>query len=293
MRELPSWPELIRRFGLKVTRAGASFRGPCPLHGGSNGTAFVITPGKGFFCHACGENGGVLRFLELMRDPEATEWAETRRGLGTVETAAGQSWKRSPAHIRGDERLPEVAPIGPLVADHRSLRARGVAPELARAFGCGYYEGSGRMWKRIVFPVHDNDGRLVGHLGRAIGRIEPRYLCSAGLRKSQLLFNEHRARASGVDEVIVVEGPFDVLAVHGAGWPNVVATMGCTVSATQRRRLAMFDRVRILFDGDAAGQEAAATLATLLGARASIITLPPSDPASLNPAVLQALIASC
>lgn len=290
MRELPSWRQIITRYRLKLTRAGASWRGPCPLHGGKNPTAFVITEGRGFYCHNCGANGGVLQFLKLMNDPEATEWPESGFARsGGIYTAKSPS-DGSASIPRTQEDLPEVAPISPLASDHPYLRSRGVTPEVAAAFGCGFYRGSGPMARRIVFPVHDAGGRLVGHVGRSIGEEEPRYRFSRGLRKSLLLYNEHRVVALHAKQVILVEGVFDVLAVTDAGMANVVSALGCQLSIEQARRLRAFEGVWILFDDDEVGCAAAALAARWVGSRATVLQLPSADPSNLRRETLMDLL---
>jgi DNA primase len=79
----------------------------------------------------------------------------------------------------------------------------------------------------------------------------------AGFRKSLVLFNLHRALATGSRNVIVVEGFFDTLAVHQAGYPAVAGLMGSTLSRYQADLLAThFDRVVLMLDGDEAGGKA-------------------------------------
>jgi hypothetical protein len=106
-------------------------------------------------------------------------------------------------------------------------------------------------------PIHNNRGELIAYAGRAINGEEPKYRLPAGFRKSLVLFNLHRALATGSRNVIVVEGFFDTLAVHQAGYPAVVGLMGSTLSRYQADLLAThFDRVVLMLDGDEAGGKA-------------------------------------
>src|SRR5437764_10667134 len=87
----------------------------------------------------------------------------------------------------------------------------------------------------------------------------------AGFRKSAVLFNLHRAAASGSDDVVAVEGFFNCMKVHQAGFTSVVALIGTTLSAQQAKLLR--DRFRglvLLLDGDAAGQRRATAIAAQL-----------------------------
>ena len=156
-------------------------------------------------------------------------------------------------------RLQGVNPCHPYLAE------RGITSATARDFGTGFFAGPGLMSGRNVFPIHDELGRIVAYGGRSLEGQAPRYRLPAGFRKSAVLFNLHRAAASGCDEAIVVEGFFDCMKVHQAGFASVVALMGTTLSAQQQTLLV--DRFRglvLLLDGDAAGQRGATAIATQL-----------------------------
>jgi DNA primase len=118
---------------------------------------------------------------------------------------------------------------------------------------------------RMVFPIHDERGELVAYAGRVMDGREPRYLFPPGFRKSQVVFNLHRtvksaARQGGV--AIVGEGFFDCLKVHQAGYGNVVALMGASVSDRQAEMLdTYFRELVVMLDGDEAGWRARRVLA--------------------------------
>jgi hypothetical protein len=80
-------------------------------------------------------------------------------------------------------------------------------------------------------------GQLIAYAGRAINRQEPKYRFPARFRKSLVLFNLHRAIATKARTVVVVEGFFDAIAVHQAGYPAVVALMGSTLPVFQAELL--------------------------------------------------------
>src|SRR6266545_5787205 len=95
------------------------------------------------------------------------------------------------------------------------------------------------MSGRCVIPIHNEAGELVAYAGRAIDGTEPRYKLPAGFHKGQELYNLHRAiagegRGNGL---IVVEGFFDCMKVHQAGYPFVVALMGCSLTKAQEELL--------------------------------------------------------
>jgi DNA primase len=105
-------------------------------------------------------------------------------------------------------------------ATHPYLTSRGVSREMIRRFGIGLYTGKGLLRGRIVIPIHNPSGELVAYAGRAIDG-QPKYRFPAGFRKSLVLFNLHRAIATKARIVFVVEGFFDAIAVHQAGYPAV------------------------------------------------------------------------
>jgi DNA primase len=145
---------------------------------------------------------------------------------------------------------------------HPYLPARSITPHTARIFGVGFYRGTGFLQGRIVIPIHNENHQLIAYAGRAIDHSEPKYRFPAGFRKSQILFNLNRARRARPKTVIVVEGFFDTLKIHQAGYHNGVALMSCTISAQQAALLEThFARAVLLLDGDPAGRRGSASIA--------------------------------
>ena len=122
----------------------------------------------------------------------------------------------------------------------------------------------------------------------------PKYKLPAGFRKSLVLFNLHRAVASGEKTVVVVEGYFDCLCVHQAGFPGVVALMGSSLSPAQDRLLRVrFERVVLMLDGDEAGRAASRVIALRLSERGpvAVVWVPAgSQPDQLPTAAIQQLL---
>jgi len=185
-----------------------------------------------------------------------------------------------------------------LSPDHPFFKDRGITPEAVKLFGLGFCS-RGLMKDRIVFPIHRYDGKLIGYLGRTVNEItdeNPKWLLPPGLIKPKVLFNFHRV-AGVADLVIIVEGPLDLVAVHQAGFPNVVALLGkeliedASLSYDQLRLIARnFSKAVLLLDGDEDGQEAARRIAgrqaAFLWVRA--LTLPEGkDPSDLEPGALR------
>ena len=182
---------------------------------------------------------------------------------------AGAAWEGPPREPTVTKKREPLAPLGFRLRGvdprHPYLSSRGIEEATAIEFGVGFYAGPGLMSRRVVIPVHDAAGRLVAYCGRSCDGRQPRYKFPPGFAKSQVLFNLHRAAATGSSTVIVVEGFFDCLKVHQAGFVCVVALMGSVLSEPQRQRLLRFREVILLLDGDVAGRRAAAAIAAQLG----------------------------
>ena len=117
----------------------------------------------------------------------------------------------------------------------------------------------------------------MAYAGRSIDGSEPRYLFPPGFRKSQVVFNLHRAAGGSAGCAIVVEGFFDCLRVHQAGYRNVVALMGVSLSEVQEQLLLeRFQQLVLMLDGDEAGRRASQQLAARLWGKVSlsIVELP-------------------
>ena len=121
-----------------------------------------------------------------------------------------------------------------------------------------------RFRNRVMFPIHDRSGRVVAFGGRALDPdAKAKYLNSPEtelFHKGSLLFNHHRARkpAHERQQIIVVEGYVDVIAMSQAGFPQTVAPLGTALTADQCALLWALNAEPILcFDGDNAGRKAA------------------------------------
>ena len=125
---------------------------------------------------------------------------------------------------------------------------------------------------RIMIPIHSESGNLIGFAGRTMSKRAdtPKYINSPEpelFHKANELYGLHLARPAiretGV--AIVVEGYFDVIALHQAGEQRAVAPMGTALTVPQARRLLMHaDNIIFAFDGDAAGRKAALSAAPIL-----------------------------
>jgi DNA primase len=141
--------------------------------------------------------------------------------------------------------------------DHPYLVTRGLTIPTIKTFEIGHCT-RGLMRGRIAIPIHDDRGTLVAYAGRAVDQevadMKGKYRLPEGFKKSLVLFNLHRAKEHAAQGLVVVEGFLDCFKVHQAGYANVVALMGSTLSEAQEQLLlAHTDRLALMFDGDDAG----------------------------------------
>ncbi len=152
----------------------------------------------------------------------------------------------------------------------------------------GHYE---LFRNRLLFPIHDLQGRIVAFGGRVLDNSLPKYINSpetAVYHKSQTLYGLYQARDAmrHKGEALVVEGYFDVLALHRAGFAAAVATCGTALTADHARLLKRYaDKILLIFDEDAAGRKATFRAMDALlpvGLAVSVVGMPAGeDPDSL------------
>jgi len=299
-----SLTEVLRAYGvdwLKARRPG-QLEGPCPIHRGGRADAFHVSLSKNaFHCFACQAGGNVLDFVAAMERCSVCEAARRlaqRFPVSTITPAAGMG----PASgekgnwLGKNERVnqPLSFTLRGVDCAHPYLKARGIFPDTAALFGVGFYSGPGLMSGRVVVPIHDPQGRLVAYAGRSLDGTPPKYRLPAGFLKSQVAFNFHRAAVLDQETVVVVEGYFDCLQVHQAGFPSVVALMGTVLSEAQEKLLLLrFRRVTLMLDGDNSGRKATERIATQLAGKCSVrLAIVPagSQPDQLNQQEIRALL---
>lgn len=172
------------------------------------------------------------------------------RGFGQ---AVCKRWKLGYAPGRGQL----VAHLKELGFSYQEM----IAANVAVSRGGRTYD---RFYERAMFPICDEQGNAIALGGRVIGSGEPKYLNSsetALFHKSKNLFALDRAKESitASAEALVVEGYTDVIALHEAGFTNVVAALGTALTLDHVKTLSRFRvrRIVCMFDGDVAGQRAA------------------------------------
>lgn len=244
------------------------YRGRCPLHQGEGREAFHVDTAKQLFhCFSCGAGGTVL---DLVAGVEGCGVREAAEKLASWSLLASAVSRMAPA-ARGKATVTKKREVRTLrfrLRDvdgrHPYLRDRGIEEWTAATFGLGFYAGPGLLSRRVVIPIHDEVGRLVAYCGRSVDGTEPRYKFPPGFAKSQIVFNLHRAEVAA-STGIVVEGFFDCLKVHQAGFHSVVALMGAALYNRQRSLLAeRFRQIVLMLDGDETGRRARHTIASQL-----------------------------
>ena len=288
---------VLRRYQVPLRRSGRDqYRGLCPIHRGEGRDAFQANLSRNIFhCFSCGAGGTVLDFVAAM---EGCTLREAARKLMAETAVAGvaavTACRPKPTVTRKSK---PISPLGFVLHGidcvHPYLAARGIERATAQEFGIGVYRGPGILSGRLVIPIHNAAGELVAYCGRALDGTEPRYRFPAGFAKSEVLFNLHRAAATGQNRVVVVEGFFDCFQLHQAG-VAVVALMGAALSEAQQRTLLQsFHSVILMLDGDEAGRRATHTLAARLRLYASVrvVDLPDSlQPDQLSAAEIRQIL---
>lgn len=265
--------DVLSHYGVKLRRVGPDARrGKCPLptHSSRDSSdSFSISLSRNAWscqsdsCAAArsGRVGGnVLDLVALMERCSLRDAAlHLQDWFGSGTPNVEQHSRRSePNATEVIENRPLNFELHNIDQRHAYLHGRGILPETAKSFGIGLYSGHGFLQGRIVIPIHNEHAELVAYVGRAIDQQQPKYRLPAGFRKSNALYNLHRAVRTDERSVIVVEGFFDAFKVHQAGYPSVVALMGSSLSDRQAYLLTEhFDHAVLMLDGDAAGRNGA------------------------------------
>ena len=290
--------ELIER-RVPLKRSGSEFQACCPFHDEKT-PSFTVSPKKQFYhCFGCGAHGSVIGFLmqyEGLEFLDAVE--ELARAAGLEVPKSGKQQPRPDIGLYDmlqscSKFYVEELRKHPEAVDY--LKGRGLSGEICRDFEIGFAptgwhelinhlgtdnkrldllkqagmlsDGSRGQYdkfrNRIMFPIHDRRGRVIGFGGRALSDDGPKYLNSPETtlyHKGKELYGLYlaRQRTSRLDHIIVVEGYMDVVALAQFGFKNVVATSGTATTALQVELLfRSADTIVFCFDGDKAGRKAA------------------------------------
>ena len=149
---------------------GGRYRGRCPIHRGEGRDAFhVDVKRKIFHCFSCGAGGDVLDLVALLNQCTLREAALQLRDWFPGAAMRGEQSTRQRV-TKGNICVnpPLKFTLRGVDGGHVYLAAREIQESTAVRFGVGFYRGPGLMSGRIVIPIHDEGGRLVAYVGRAV-----------------------------------------------------------------------------------------------------------------------------
>lgn len=272
--------EVIGRY-MTLNRVGRRWMGLCPFHGDRHPSLSVNEEKGSFVCYACGERGDVFAFVSKIENIGFIEAVKKLTGknvnqLTTMDDGQLPIQKKEKEKGEGGSVDAKRLPIEKIQKENEvflaSLMPVGSGcSELSPTwldFGVGQspfmvpkYWWS--MRNRLVFPVRDEEGRLVGFAGRWLSGEEEKkkYVNSRTselYRKSELLYGLYEGREAIRREgcVFLVEGYKDVLAMHAAGFKHTVGLCGTILS---KEHIALLKRyatsVRVMLDADKAGRK--------------------------------------
>jgi DNA primase len=293
--------DVIDRF-VPLKKAGANYVACCPFHSEKT-PSFSVSPTKQFYhCFGCGAHGTAVGFLMEHAGksfPDAVEELARDAGLEVPRTERpGERERREEAQDLNELLLTAAKLYRSRLKDAPQaieyLKSRGLTGAVAAHFGIGYapdawqslaevfpkyddpaLEAAGlviagdggkrydRFRDRIMFPIHDSRGRVIGFGGRVLGAGEPKYLNSPEtpvFSKGRELYGLYLARNAlrNAGRVVVVEGYMDVVALAQHGIEYAVATLGTATTPVHAQKLfRLTDSVVYCFDGDNAGRKAA------------------------------------
>ena len=293
--------DVVERY-VPLKRAGANFVACCPFHGEKT-PSFTVSQSKQFYhCFGCGAHGSAIGFMiEYAGVGFIDAVKDLAQGAGMQMPEFKPERPREKTEEGDDlyEVLLKAAQYyrGQLKDAPRAieyLKKRGLSGEVAKDFGIGYapdgwqnlqaefpdYNSKAlvaaglviqgdeskrydRFRDRIMFPIVDQRGHIIGFGGRVLDKGEPKYLNSpetALFEKGRELYGLYQGRRAirEAGRAIVVEGYMDVVALaqHGIGY--AVATLGTATTPTHvQKLLRQVDEVVFCFDGDDAGRRAA------------------------------------
>ncbi len=285
-----------RRVPLK--KSGHEWTACCPFHNEKTPSFTVSPQKQFYHCFGCGVHGSAITFLmeyEHLEFPDAVE--ELAQGLGLEVPREGSSAPRK-SHQGLYALMDEVAAYyrQSLARDQAArdyCHQRGLDEDIRQRFGIGWAPQSGliqavgqsperldmleqtgmvatgdtgryeRFRRRLMIPIRDRRGRVIAFGGRLLGGEGAKYLNSPEtplFHKGRELFGlwEVKQANTRIERIVVVEGYMDAIALHQAGLPIAVATLGTSTTSEHAERLfRTAGDIIFAFDGDRAGREAA------------------------------------
>lgn len=328
---------------IKLEKAGANFKGKCPFHNEKT-PSFFVSPDRGsYYCFGCQTKGDIFTFVEEFEGLDfvgALKVLAEKAGVELERFDRGEkSEKDKLFSILEQATFFFQKNLSENKSAQEYLKKRGITDETIKNFRIGFApdewrelhdfllsknvtekdmlavglikkaEASEKYYDtfrgRIMFPISDSSGRVVGFSGRILVTDDksPKYLNSPEttlFNKSEILFGLDKAKKEIrlKDYSILVEGQMDLVMMHQVDIVNTVASSGTALSVehlTKLRRLS--SRIIMAYDGDSAGFSASdrsAKLALSLGMDLKIAQMPegkdPADLALQNPEELRDIL---
>ena len=282
-------------------KSGSNMFGLCPFHSEKTPSFSVSPDKQIYHCFGCGKGGGVINFImeiENLSFPEAVEFLAKRAGMPIPEEENDRESRKRSRMLSLNRDAARFfyaqlsTPQGGAARDYMARRR--IGPATAKNFGIGFAPDTwdslekamrekgytdfelfdaGLVRKgnkggyydtfrnRLMFPVIDVRGNVIGFSGRILGDGEPKYMNSPEtlvFNKSRNLFALNLAKKSKSGYIILSEGNIDVVSLHQAGFDSAVASLGTSLTPEQARLLSRYtNQVIIAYDNDGAGIKAA------------------------------------
>lgn len=291
--------ELIDGY-VPLKKRGNSFIACCPFHNEKSPSFNVVARKQFYHCFGCGASGNAISFVMAYLNQGFTDAVETlasRQGMSIPRDNKSEKIQASQSLY---QLLANISQFYQQTLKHQGdaaihyLRGRGLSGNIAKQFQLGFAPSGwntlenrfkqhkieliktgmliekddgktyDRYRHRIMFPIHDRNGRIIGFGGRAIdANQQPKYLNSPEtiiFQKNRELYGLHQILQSKttIDTILMVEGYMDVIALAQHGIPNAVAALGTATSTYHIQLLSKHTkRLIFCFDGDNAGKKAA------------------------------------
>lgn len=280
VRERSDFSTILTHYNIAHERRQNQITVLCPFHDDRRPSLSVNLERKLFHCFACQAKGDILDFVTMIEKVSLPEAARIVAECCSVpldqqrsthaqspktvpDRNDRSSWQNCSREVRHHDDDADLSSRIALDPTHPYLFDRGLTPELIESFGLGYYP-QGRLRGRICIPIHTPDGtQVLAYCGRwandAVPDGTPRYLMPRGFKKSELLFNYHRA--AGAQHLVIVEGYWSVFRLQALNVPTV-ALMGTSLSDIQMELLLRSGarQLTLLLDADQAGRQATTIL---------------------------------
>lgn len=288
-----------------LKRAGSHMQGLCPFHNEKSPSFTVFNGTQSFYCFGCGAAGDVVTFIRKIENldyVEALHSLAKRAGVAIPEEEEQRGGVRRSRVLEMNREAAKFFRSQMLSSSEAKsyFIGRGLNRDIVTKFGLGYsgfrgYEVSDHLKKlgfteeemiagrilgrndkgvfpyfrnRVMFPIIDTAGSVIGFGGRIMGKGEPKYLNTpdtVAFNKGKNLFALNFARTECQKELILCEGYMDVIAMHLAGFRNAIATLGTALTQEQARLMKRYtNKIIISYDNDNAGHLAAERASKIL-----------------------------